>query len=203
MWTLPHAVPRAAVMYFHGNGGNLSVWLPILAGVYKQGFTVHAIDYRGYGASTGRPTERGLYRDVDATLESISARLDRGLPLVYWGRSLGTTMAAYAASRRRPAGLILEAGFPDARSLLRASGPRPPRRRRPRDPVRARPRAVRPTAGAKDVRSHRRRRSQRRRACRRRHLLDRRANVHRPAHAALTHACAACASPCGLCVPRM
>jgi uncharacterized protein len=123
VWTLPHAAPRAAVVYFHGNGGNLSVWLPIVAGVYRQGFTVHAIDYRGYGASTGRPTERGLYRDVDATLDWVSARLDRGTPLVYWGRSLGTTMAAYAASRRRPAGLILEAGFPDARSLLRASPP--------------------------------------------------------------------------------
>jgi fermentation-respiration switch protein FrsA (DUF1100 family) len=122
-WTLPHAVPRAAVVYFHGNGGNLSVWLPILAGVHKHGFTVHAIDYRGYGASTGRPTERGLYRDVDATLDWVSARLDRGVSLVYWGRSLGTTMAAYATSRRRPAGLILEAGFPDARSLLRASPP--------------------------------------------------------------------------------
>jgi uncharacterized protein len=122
-WTLPQVTPRAAVVYFHGNGGSLSVWLPILAGLYRQGFTVHAIDYRGYGASTGRPTERGLYHDVDATLDWVSARVERGVPLVYWGRSLGTTMAAYAASRRRPAGLILEAGFPDARSLLRASPP--------------------------------------------------------------------------------
>ena len=122
-WTLPHAQPRAAVVYFHGNGGNLSMWLPILAAIYPQGFTVHAIDYRGYGASTGRPTESGLYRDADATLDWLSARLDPGVPRVYWGRSLGTTLAAYAASRRRPAGLILEAGFPDARSVLRASPP--------------------------------------------------------------------------------
>ena len=122
-WTLPHAAPRATVVYFHGNGGNLSMWLPILAGLYRQGFTVHAIDYRGYGASTGRPTERGLYRDVEATLDWLPPHLDRGVPLVYWGRSLGTAMAAYAAARRRPAGLILESGFPDARSLLRTSPP--------------------------------------------------------------------------------
>lgn len=122
-WTLPHATPRAAVVYFHGNGGNLSMWAPVLAGLYRRGFTLHAIDYRGYGASTGRPTEDGLYRDVDAALDWVSARLDRGVPLVFWGRSLGTTMAAYAASRRRPDGLILEAGFADARSLLRASRP--------------------------------------------------------------------------------
>lgn len=122
-WTVRHATPRATVVYFHGNGGNLSMWLPVLVGLHRQGFTVHAIDYRGYGASTGRPTESGLYRDVDATLDWVSARLDRGVPLVYWGRSLGTTLAAYAASRRRPAGLILESGFPDARSLLRATPP--------------------------------------------------------------------------------
>jgi len=122
-WTLRHETPRAAVVYFHGNGGNLSMWLPVLVGLHRRGLTVHAIDYRGYGASTGRPSESGLYRDVDATLDWVSVRLDRGIPLVYWGRSLGTTMAAYAASRRRPAGLILEAGFPDARAVLRASPP--------------------------------------------------------------------------------
>jgi uncharacterized protein len=42
---------------------------------------------------------------------------------VYWGRSLGATMAAYAASVRAPRGLILESGFPDARSVIRSSPP--------------------------------------------------------------------------------
>jgi uncharacterized protein len=123
-WTLPHAGPRAHVVYFHGNGGNLSEWLPILAGVQRQGYTVHAIDYRGYGESTGRPTERGLYLDVDAALEWVwSTYGNRRVTVIYWGRSLGTAMAAYGATRRQPDGLILEAGFPDARSLLRASPP--------------------------------------------------------------------------------
>jgi uncharacterized protein len=122
-WTLPRAGARAAILYFHGNGGNLSGWLPILAGLHREGYTVHAIDYRGYGASTGRPTERGLYHDVDATLDWLAPQANRGTPVVYWGRSLGSTMAAYAATRRRPDGLILESGFADARSLLRASPP--------------------------------------------------------------------------------
>ena len=65
--------PRALVLYFHGNGGNLSVWLPILAGVAREGFTVAAIDYRGYGKSSGTPSEKGLYRDVDAALASDRA----------------------------------------------------------------------------------------------------------------------------------
>jgi fermentation-respiration switch protein FrsA (DUF1100 family) len=122
-WALAAARPRALVLYFHGNGGNLSIWTPILVGVQQHGYDVRAIDYRGYGASSGRPTERGLYRDVDAALEWTAGQARAGVPIVYWGRSLGTAMAAYAAARRRPDGLILEAGFPDARSLLRASPP--------------------------------------------------------------------------------
>ena len=122
-WLLPNPHSRATIVYFHGNGGNLSVWLPILAGVQRHGFTVAAFDYRGYGASTGRPTERGLYRDVDAMIEWIAHLARPEVPLVYWGRSLGTPMAAYAATRRRPDRLILEAGFPDARSVLRGSLP--------------------------------------------------------------------------------
>ena len=122
-WALPHPTPRALVVYFHGNGGNLSVWTPILVGVQRQGYAVRAIDYRGYGASTGQPSERGLYRDVDAAIEWARTSAPRDVPIVYWGRSLGTAMAAYAATRRRPDGLVLEAGFRDARSLFRASAP--------------------------------------------------------------------------------
>jgi uncharacterized protein len=122
-WLLPSPTARALVVYFHGNGGNLSIWLPILAGLHRQGFTVAAIDYRGYGASTGRPSERGLYLDVDAALEWAAPFVKPALPVVYWGRSLGTTMAAYAATKQRPDGLILEAGFSHLRSIVRASPP--------------------------------------------------------------------------------
>jgi uncharacterized protein len=122
-WTLTQSHPRATVVYFHGNGGNLSVWAPILAGVHQQGFTIVAFDYRGYGLSTGRPSERGLYRDADAILEYAWRRGDRRERVVYWGRSLGATVAAYAATVRLPDGIILESGFPDARSLIRSSPP--------------------------------------------------------------------------------
>jgi uncharacterized protein len=127
VWTMPHPDPLAIVVYFHGNGGNLSVWSSILAAVQRQRFTVIAFDYRGYGASTGRPSEHGVYRDVDAIVASDLVATTRGnrdaTPLVYWGRSLGATIAAYAATIRQPDGVILESGFPDARSLIRSSPP--------------------------------------------------------------------------------
>ena len=117
-WWLPAEAPRATVLYLHGNGGNLSVWAPILAGVARRGYAVLAVDYRGYGRSTGAPSERGLQHDVEAVLAHLEARGHTPRPLVYWGRSLGVPMAAYAASRRRPDGLVLESGFPDVRAVL-------------------------------------------------------------------------------------
>ena len=126
-----------------------------------------------------------------------------GLPVLYWGRSLGTTMAAYAATRRRPAGLVLEAGFPDVRTLMRATPPlgvchcsrrtgfRRPSTRGTRRLSRAgharrcrrggailqRPRAVRSTARTEAVCRHRRRRSQRCLPARSAKLLERRARL--------------------------
>lgn len=120
-WSLARPTARARIVYFHGNGGNLSVWAPVVVGIARRGYSVLAFDYRGYGLSTGRPTERGLYRDVDAVVERFWRDASTGTPIVYWGRSLGVAMAAYAATVRAPDGLILESGFPDARSLLRTS----------------------------------------------------------------------------------
>ena len=122
VWHLPHAAPRAQVVYFHGNGGNLSLWAELLVPIARHNLDVIAFDYRGYGVSSGSPTEQGLYRDVDAVLELAHGRLRRaGVPLVYWGRSLGTTMAAYASTRRPPHGVILEAGFPSMRAVVRSN----------------------------------------------------------------------------------
>lgn len=123
-WIMRAPDARARVVYFHGNGGNLSNWAPTLASIVRRGYSVFAFDYRGYGVSTGRPTERGLYRDVDAVVaRAWSDDRDGGAPLVYWGRSLGCSMAGYAATVRAPAGVIVEAGFTDARAAVRGSPP--------------------------------------------------------------------------------
>jgi fermentation-respiration switch protein FrsA (DUF1100 family) len=120
-WAMAHEAPHAQIVYFHGNGGNLSIWTPILAGIARQGYAVLAFDYRGYGKSTGRPSERGLYRDVDAVVKRFWEVPRQDVPVVYWGRSLGATMAAYAATVRAPDGLILESAFPDVRTLVGSS----------------------------------------------------------------------------------
>ena len=117
-WIMRAASPRAKIVYFHGNGGNLSNWAPILAGIVQHGYSVFAFDYRGYGLSTGRPTELGLYHDVGIIANRAWNGEGDHVPVIYWGRSLGATMAAYATTVRAPDGLILESGFANTRSAI-------------------------------------------------------------------------------------
>ena len=121
VWKMHAPSPRANVVYFHGNGANLSNWSPILTAIVKRGYSVVAFDYRGYGMSTGHPTERGLYRDVEAVAKHAQALRLESVPTIYWGRSLGAAMAAYAATVQPPDGIILESGFANARAAVRDS----------------------------------------------------------------------------------
>lgn len=118
-WQLEPARPRADIVYFHGNGGNLSVWLPVLATLHRLDYRVLAFDYRGYGLSTGSPTEEGLYSDAEAVVRYASANRTAGRPVVFWGRSLGVAVAAAATRMMSPDGLVLESGFPDKASMVR------------------------------------------------------------------------------------
>ncbi len=120
VWQLPHPNPVGELVFFHGNAGNLSLWLGFLIEAAQRGLSVTALDYRGYGESSGSPTESGLEKDVEATLELFWSKIHQSdRPVVYWGRSLGGPFAAYATRLRSPDALILEATFRNKNSLLR------------------------------------------------------------------------------------
>ena len=120
-WQLEPAAPIADIVYFHGNGGNLSLWLPVFATLHSFNYRVLAIDYRGYGSSSGSPSESGIYLDAEAAVRHAHAHRDPKRPLVYWGRSLGGPVAAAAARAMAPDALVLESTFPDKASILRGS----------------------------------------------------------------------------------
>jgi fermentation-respiration switch protein FrsA (DUF1100 family) len=118
-WWMEHPSPRAAVIYWHGNGGNLSLWLDVLADIHRRGFSVLAVDYRGYGGSAGSPSEQGIYIDAQAVSAYYRQHLQRpGVRTLYWGRSLGCAVASHAARASAPEALILESPFADVRSLF-------------------------------------------------------------------------------------
>lgn len=119
LWQLEPDRPIADVVYFHGNGGNLSIWMPVLVTLHQLDLRVLAVDYRGYGRSTGVPSEEGLVRDAEAVVRYARGARTAGRPLVYWGRSLGGAIAAAATRAHAPDGVILESTFPDKASILR------------------------------------------------------------------------------------
>lgn len=110
-WFVEVPGSRLVTLYFHGNGGNLANRPGHLREMMAAGSSVLIFDYRGYGKSEGRPTERGLYRDADAAYDQlIGMGYDPGR-IVVLGESLGAAVATDLARRRPCAGLILECPF--------------------------------------------------------------------------------------------
>lgn len=122
--------PEAAtIVYFHGNGGNISNVGWVGQWFARRGFNVLLFDYRGYGASEGAVgSEAGLYADGDAAVAFvINEKGARAKGVVLHGQSLGTTVVADVASRREVGVVILESGFSSASSVARDALPWLPR----------------------------------------------------------------------------
>lgn len=120
--------PPGAIIYFHGNGGNISHLDWLGRSFSSRGFDVLLFDYRGYGRSEGDVEgENGLYKDADAALEYLTR--ERGVMperTVLYGQSLGTAVAVELASRKPCGALILESGFSSARDMAATIFPRLP-----------------------------------------------------------------------------
>ena len=110
-WFVPGQSERV-LLYFHGNAGNISHRLYSIKAFHELGLSVFIIDYRGYGQSGGKPSERGLYRDGEAAWRYLTE--DRGIDadnIIVFGRSLGGSVASWIAAREKPAALIVESSF--------------------------------------------------------------------------------------------
>jgi len=116
-WYLPHTGSKKALLFLHGNGGNISHRGESLAIFHRLGFNVLIIDYRGYGSSEGSPSETGLFNDALAAWQYLTQRGFAANDIVVFGRSLGGSIAAKLAAEVQPGGLILESTFSSARDL--------------------------------------------------------------------------------------
>jgi fermentation-respiration switch protein FrsA (DUF1100 family) len=99
------------ILYFHGNGGNIVGRAGRFDDLNARGFSVLAIDYRGYGASTGTPAEAGLHIDADAAYDAAAALGFSGDKILLFGESLGSGVALELATRRPVAGIILDSPY--------------------------------------------------------------------------------------------
>lgn len=99
-WWVPAEDARGAVLFFHGNAGNISHRLDYLLMFNRLRYTTLIVDYRGYGRSTGSPSEEGTYRDAEAAWDYLRhARAARPEHVVIAGESLGGAVASWLAAR--------------------------------------------------------------------------------------------------------
>lgn len=112
--------PKMAAILFHGNADTVDTFFPIQAWIRNLGFTVYSFDYRGFGHSSGWPSEKGLYEDSDAVWDYVAFH-DGFKPneIMLLGFSLGCAPAAKLASLHPVRALVLLAPFASLLDVVR------------------------------------------------------------------------------------
>lgn len=111
-WVVPPRAGKPVILYFHGNAGNLG--RPGRVGRFRalteDGTGLFAVSYRGYGGSSGAPSEAGLHLDARAAYGAAAERFGAAR-LVGYGESLGTGVVLKLAAEVQLAAVILEAPY--------------------------------------------------------------------------------------------
>ena len=124
-WFLPaRGKARATVLYLHGNGENISTQFANIAWLPARGYSVLALDYRGYGGSEGSPSIAGAQLDIDAAMRVLLARSDVDPErIIVFGQSLGAALAVHyvasSAHRSSVRAVVLDSPFSDYRLIAR------------------------------------------------------------------------------------
>jgi hypothetical protein len=126
-WYVAPAPDKPVVLYFHGNGGALKLRAERFGRIVAPGYGLLALSYRGYGGSSGSPSEPGLIADARATYAFAAARVPAAR-IVLFGESLGSAVAIALAAERKVAGLILDAPFTSATDVAASVYPFVPAR---------------------------------------------------------------------------
>jgi uncharacterized protein len=116
-FTVPAAVCKGVVLYFHGNKRNIERYAPYAGYFTKNNYEAWMIDYPGYGKSTGKRSESILYGDALELYKMARGRFAEDSIIIY-GKSMGTGIAAQLASIRNCRRLILETPYYDFPSVI-------------------------------------------------------------------------------------
>jgi fermentation-respiration switch protein FrsA (DUF1100 family) len=123
-WVVPPRTGKPVVLYFHGNAGNLG--RPGRLGRFRaltaDGTGLLAVSYRGYGGSTGSPTEEGLHLDARAAYGAAAERFGAGR-LIGYGESLGSGVVLKLAAEAPLQAVILEAPYLSAAAVAQGIYP--------------------------------------------------------------------------------
>lgn len=119
-WFFPGEKGHPVLLHFHGNAGNISHRLDLAQMFVRRGFSVFLFDYRGFGKSEGRPSEKGLYRDGMAAYDYLVQK-EGVLPanILLHGHSIGAAVASEVALKKSAHSLILESAFTSTKDMAR------------------------------------------------------------------------------------
>jgi uncharacterized protein len=123
-WLLPPPEPTpkpwTILLWFHGNGETVAGLAPVLRAFQHPHAALLALDYRGYGTSTGRPTPANAARDAAAAIAWLRSHVDADPEhVVVYGRSVGSGPAVQVAATHHVAGLVLESAFTSLPGMAR------------------------------------------------------------------------------------
>ncbi len=111
-WWVPVPDAKGTVLFFHGNAGNISHRINYLTMFKRLGYNTLLFDYRGYGQSSGTPSESGTYLDAQAAWRHlIETQMIAPEQIALFGESLGGPIAAWLAAREKPGLLALASTF--------------------------------------------------------------------------------------------
>ena len=111
-WFIPSDSARGVILFCHGNAGNISHRLESIHIFHQLELDVFIFDYRGYGQSEGKPTEKGTYQDAEAAWRYLTEERQLApTEIIVFGRSLGGAIASWLAQSHTPGALIVESTF--------------------------------------------------------------------------------------------
>ena len=124
----PDAGSDLTWLWFHGNGGNIGHRIEELAQAHRRtGDDIFIFDYRGFGESDGKPSEKGTYLDSRAVVNYLLSRPDVDQNrIVYLGHSLGAAVAVELSLTQPPMAMVLVSPFASVRDMARLALPFPP-----------------------------------------------------------------------------
>ena len=122
-WWFANRRAQLTTLFLHGNAGNVTHRIDHALAIVQAGSSVLVLDYRGYGKSSGVPSERGLYLDADAAYSWLTASGFAAGRVLLHGESLGTAVATELATKRSCAALILESPFTSLAEMANTSVP--------------------------------------------------------------------------------
>lgn len=109
--------PSGLILYFHGNSRSIKGWAKYAKDFYRYKYDVVLVDYRGFGKSTGKRSEKGMLQDMQYIYSQLAASYSEHHIIVY-GRSIGSGFAAKIAADNSPRYLILDAPYFNFRKVV-------------------------------------------------------------------------------------